>query len=103
MKKILFVCDGENFPEGAFKFITRLQMVETISLKALFFTEIAVETLDFMTGIPYGGGPVERIQKELKKEVHGSRDRFIEKCESAGIRYKIGEIESSWDKERFVN
>jgi hypothetical protein len=102
MKKILFVCDGENFPEGAFKFITRLQLVETISLKALFFTEVAIDTLNFITAVPVGGA-VERMQKALKQEVHGSRDRFIEKCESAGIRYKIGEIESSWDKERFVN
>jgi hypothetical protein len=102
MKKILFVCDGENFPEGAFKFITSLQNDETISLKALFFAELAVETLDYVTGSPYGG-PINRMLKELKQEVHGSRDKFIEKCESVGIRYKIGEIESSWDTERFVS
>jgi hypothetical protein len=102
MKKIVFVCDGENFPEGAFKFITSLQMAETISLKALFFTELAVETFDFITGVPYGGVS-ERIRKELNQEVHGSRDRFIEKCESVGIRYKIGEIKSSWDTERFIS
>lgn len=101
MKKILFICDGEHFPEGAFKFIRDLQNDETISLKALFFSEVAVETLTFITDIPFAE-PFERIREDLKQEVSVSQNKFIEKCNSIGIRYKMDKIESSWNVERFV-
>jgi hypothetical protein len=102
MKKILLVCDGENFPEGAFKFITSLQNAETISLKAIFSSEMIAETIDYVTGQPYGG-PMAYIWKDLEQEMLVSRDRFIEKCEPVGLRYKIGEMEGSWDPDRFVS
>jgi hypothetical protein len=102
MKKILFVCDGEHFPEGAFKFVTSLQVAETVSLKALFFTELAVETLAYVTDIPFAAGPFAVIQKGLKEEINGSREKFIEKCKSVGIRHKMDETDRGWDKELFV-
>ena len=45
MKKILFLCDGENFSEASFEFIRQLSVNETVSVKGLFFTPIDIEQM----------------------------------------------------------
>ena len=45
MKKILFLCDGDNFSEASFEFIKQLSVHETISVKGLFFTPIDIDQM----------------------------------------------------------
>ena len=40
MKKVLFLCDGENFSNGAFQFIKQLNVSERVFVKGMFFDEI---------------------------------------------------------------
>ena len=101
MKKILFACDGDHFPEGAFKFIKLLQSVEPVTLKGMFFTEIALQQLTSISYIPFAE-PYIRLKEEEKLSVVKSRERFIEQCKSYGIRYKIEENDGGWDKDLFV-
>lgn len=37
MKKILLLCDGDNFPKGAFRFIKNIREEEPVLVKGLFF------------------------------------------------------------------
>ena len=46
MKKILLLCDGDNFPSGATRFIRQMRENEPIYVKGLFMNPIDV--LDMM-------------------------------------------------------
>ena len=75
MKKILFLCDGDNFPQGAFRFIQQLRDTEAIYAKGLFFTSIDTEQL-----IPIGFIPISEPYVKLKEEekiiLKKSQERF---------------------------
>ena len=43
MKKILLLCDGENFPPGAIRFIRNMRENEPLCVKGLFFNPIDIE------------------------------------------------------------
>jgi hypothetical protein len=101
MKKILFVCDGDNFPAGAFNFIKKMQGFEPVTLKGLFFSGVALQQLIFPEYIPYAIPQVELKDVE-KHALIKSRERFIEQCKSYGIRYDIEEYEDGWDKDQFI-
>ncbi len=101
MKKILFLCDGDNFPEGAFKLIEQIRENEPITVKGLFFTPVDVEQL-----IPIGFIPVSEPYTKLKENekmlVMKSQEQFSTECEKHGIKYQIHPYEGSWDKELFI-
>jgi nucleotide-binding universal stress UspA family protein len=101
MKKILFVCDGDHFPVGAFKFIKLLQAVEPVTLKGMFFTEIALQQLTSVSYIPFVE-PFIRLKEEEKKTIIQSRERFIRQCKSYGIRYQTEENDGGWNKDLFA-
>ncbi len=101
MKKILFACDGDHFPEGAFKFIKSLQASEPLTLKGMFFTGMAIRQLSppvYSSLAP----PYISLVKEERQSLIKSRDRFIHECESYGIRHKIEEYEDGWDLRQFI-
>jgi hypothetical protein len=101
MKKILFLCDGDNFPKGAFRFIQQIRENEPVFAKGLFFTSIDTEQL-----IPIGFMPVSEPYVKLKEEekilVKKSQDIFSKECEAHGIKYQLHAHEGSWDKELFI-
>jgi len=101
MKKILFLCDGDNFPQGAFRFMQQLRDTEAILAKGLFFTSIDTEQL-----IPIGFMPISEPYVKLKEEekivLKKSQERFIKECESHGIKCQINPYTGSWDKELFI-
>jgi len=101
MKKILFLCDGENFPKGAFRFIKQIREDETIFAKGLFFSPIDAEQM-----IPVGFIPVAEPYVKLKAQekmiIQKSKEQFVEGCESNGIKYQVHTYEGSWDRELFV-
>jgi len=101
MKKILFACDGDHFPEGAFKFIKSLQVNEPVNLKGMFFTGVAIRQLSSPVYSDFAA-PYVRLVGEERQSLIKSRERFIHGCESYGIRYKIEEYEDGWDQGRFI-
>ncbi len=101
MKKILFICDGENFPEGAFKFIESLQRIDPVIAKGLFFAEIDAQLLIPVSFIP-NAGPYVKMEEEEKLAINKSSVRFSEQCKSLGIRHKEAKSFDGWDKDLFV-
>lgn len=101
MKKILFACDGDHFPEGAFKFIKSLQANEPVTLKGMFFTGIAIRQLSSPVYSSFAA-PYVRLIEEERQSLIKSRERFIHQCESYGIRHKIEEYEGGWDQAQFI-
>jgi nucleotide-binding universal stress UspA family protein len=101
MKKILFACDGDHFPEGAFKFVKALHGLEPVNLKGMFFTGISVQQLTAPGYIPFAA-PFVRVEEEEKRAIKQSKEKFIRQCKADGIRFKTKEYEDGWDKEQFA-
>ena len=68
MKKILLLCDGDNFPAGAARFIRHIRENEPLFVKGLF-----VNPIDILEMIPVGfipvSGPYARLKEEEKQLV----------------------------------
>ncbi len=101
MKKILFVCDGDNFPEGAFRFIKEIRESETLLVKGLFFTNVDTEQM-----IPIGFIPISEPYVKLKEQervlVRKSQSKFSRECAEHGIKFQIHPHDSSWDRDLFI-
>jgi len=52
MKKILFLCDGDNFSKGAFEFVKQISVKESVVIKGLFFTPIDIDQLMPISFVP---------------------------------------------------
>jgi hypothetical protein len=101
MKKILLLCDGDNFPAGAVRFIRNMRDNETLYVKGLFFT--SVDTIEMMpAGFVPTAGPYEKLIKEGKRLLYKSREKFIQSFENAGIKYDIHPHQTAWDLELFT-
>ena len=95
MKKILFVCDGDNFPNGAMEFIKQLHDADPVIVKGLFFEPIDFQELIPISFIPTAA-PYVKLKEEEKKLVKKSMEKFITACELNGIKYeadKNGEVD----------
>ena len=101
MKKILFVCDGDNFSLGAFDFIKGLQEAEPLSVTGVFFTPIDFEQLVSVSYMP-NAGPYVKLKEQEKKLVRNSEDKFKQLCESAGIKYHIHDQHEEWSSDLLV-
>src|SRR4030095_6913184 len=98
MKKILFLCDRDNFPKGAFEFIKQMAGNESLVAKGLFFTPIGIDQL-----IPIGYLPISepyvRLKDQEEELVQKSQQRFITECESSGIKHQVHSYTKEWSKE----
>jgi nucleotide-binding universal stress UspA family protein len=90
MKKILFFCDANNFPVGAFKFVKTLNLSEPILLTGAFFHSI---NYDVLSPVPLAISPdtVIAFTDADLKGVAKSIDQFKERCLLAGIEYRVHE------------
>jgi len=100
MKKILFLCDGDNFSDGSFEFIKQLSVHETISVKGLFFTPIDVEQMVAISYVPIAE-PYVKLKEQEKQMVEKSQRRFIRACEDAGLRHQASVI-TEWSREMIL-
>ena len=74
MKKILLLCDGDNFPSGATRFIRQMRDNEPIYVKGLFMNPVDVLEMMPVGFIPVSG-PYERLntgRKTTGREKPGS-------------------------------
>ena len=101
MKKILLVCDGDNFPSGATKFIHFLRQSEPIYVKGLF-----IHTPDVAELIPVGfipvSGPCVKLEEKEQQLVRKSQDQFTSAFENTGIKYVIHPHSGEWDRDLFI-
>lgn len=90
MKKILFACDGNNFPKGAMQFIKQLNETEPVIVKGLFFEPIDFQQLITVSYIPTAA-PYVKLKQEEEKLVKKSMEKFIGMCELNNIKYQADE------------
>ncbi len=96
MKKILFLCDGDNFSEASFEFIKLLSVQETISVKGLFFTPFDIEQMIAISYIPMAG-PFIKLKEKEKQIVQRSQKTFVRACENAGLRHQVHSFTKEWN------
>ncbi|HTQ27101.1 MAG TPA: hypothetical protein VMI35_03200, partial [Puia sp.] len=101
MKKILFVCDGDNFPEGAFEFINQLRQQEPIFAKGIFFNPIDFQQLIAISYMP-SSEPYTKLREKEKRVVAESRGRFVEKCDANHIKHHADDRLWEWDRDTFA-
>ena len=102
MKKILFLCDGDNFPKGAFRFIKQIRENEIVLAKGLFFTAVDAEQMVSISFMPIAE-PFVKLKEQEKMLVLKSQEKFSEECESHGIKYQIYPDTGEWDRDLFTN
>lgn len=100
MKKILFLCDGDNFSESAFAFIRSVNAYERVFVKGLFFNVMDFEPMIHASYVPTAGPYVSLLEEQAKK-VKQSIDRFEERCLAAGIQYHVRNTKEEWRKSLF--
>ncbi len=101
MKKILFLCDGNNFPEGAFRFIKQLRETEPVFVKGIFSTPIDYDQLVSVSYIPIAE-PYVKLKEEEKRLVEKTKERFVQECQLARIKYQTRDGIDGWNKELFI-
>jgi hypothetical protein len=99
--KILFVCIGGHFPEGAFRFLKNLHGFGTISVKGIFFSEMNIREVAAIRNPPLSE-PFVKPREKARQEVETSKSRFIESCKSVGMRHTVDEIAGTWDTSYFL-
>jgi nucleotide-binding universal stress UspA family protein len=101
MKKILFVCDGDNFSRGAMEFIKLLHNDEPVFVKGIFFTPIDFQQLLPLSYVPIAE-PYIRLKEKEKQVVLKSMNKFIGECESYNIKNTTSEKNEEWNKDLFT-
>ncbi|HEY4875539.1 MAG TPA: universal stress protein, partial [Puia sp.] len=93
MKKVIFVCDGNNFSNGSFEFLKMLNDIDSISVKGIFF-----DPIDLMQLIPVSYNPSADPYIKMKEKVivRKSEESFKALCKAAGIPYTIHEEKEQW-------
>jgi len=96
MKKIIFACDGKNFPAGAFEFIKDLNLSEPVLLTGAFLHSLNFE--EFLPGVfaMYGGAVLEFMDEE-KQELKAMIRHFEDQCQRNGIEYRVHEESMNWN------
>jgi len=96
MKKIIFACDGKNFPKGAFKFIKELNETEPILLTGAFLHAINFD--EFIPGVfaVYAGRALQYMEEE-RKEHRITMELFAELCQRNQIEYRLHEESANWN------
>ena len=100
MKKILFVCEGDNFPNGAMGFIKQMHENAPVVAKGLFFEPIDFQQLTPVSYIAIAE-PYVKLMEEEKKLAQKSIGKFIGICESNNIKYHAG-VNQEVDKDLLI-
>jgi len=102
MKKILFICDGDNFPTGAFQFIKLLRVHESLSAKGIFFTPVNTKQPNSIDHMPITEPFVNQLKEKEEQIVAQSKAKFIQQCDNYRIQYDIQDDYEAWDGDLFV-
>jgi nucleotide-binding universal stress UspA family protein len=97
MKQLLFVCAGNEFPQGAFRFLQVLQQLEPVNVVGLFFSPLDLDETAVVSQVPIAA-PYERLVARERATVAANKALFARKCTQHYIRYTIHANETQWDK-----
>ena len=100
MKKILFVCTGEDYPRGAFTFLESLQQEEPVCVTGLFFCPLDYSQMASVSHVPIVA-PYLRLREKEQEIVLKNEELFAKECEERHIKYHIHRNTERWDKDLF--
>ena len=100
MKKILFICDSDHFPNGAFELIKFMHTQEPVFLKGIFFSTVDYQQLVSVSNFP-NTAPYLKFKEEDDQLVSKSKTRFSKLCQTAGIGYCTHQGDMDWNRETF--
>lgn len=95
MKKIVFVCDGNDFSKEAFKFVASLYEKERFLLTGAFFHSLNYGLVIPNTFAP-GAGPYLSYTEEESEAFREGINEFKQACERNNIEYRIHEESDEW-------
>src|SRR3954462_844993 len=95
MKKIVFVCDGNNFSNEAFQFVKTLHENVPFLLTGAFFHSLNYGLLIPNTFAP-GAGPYLSYTEEENEAFHEGIEQFKDLCERNNIEYRVHEEGDTW-------
>lgn len=95
MKKIVFVCDGNNFSNEAFQFVKSLYEHQPFLLTGAFFHSINYGLLIPNTFAP-GAGPYLSFTEEENEAFHEGIEQFKDLCERNDVEYRVHEESDTW-------
>jgi hypothetical protein len=90
MKKMLFICDVNNFSSGAFTFLEDLYKKNEFLLTGAFFHSVNFDVL-MPTGLAFSSDPLIAYSDSDIDAVNKSILRFEQKCQQIGIEYRVHE------------
>jgi nucleotide-binding universal stress UspA family protein len=90
MKKILLICDANNFPSGAFKFLKLLHFSDPFLLTGAFFHSVNYDLLIPST-FAFSPDPLIAYTNKDNKSVANSIKQFSERCNQSGIEFRVHE------------
>ncbi|MCD2422158.1 hypothetical protein LQ567_05245 [Niabella pedocola] len=96
MKKVLFVCDGDNYSHETFEFIKQLQQYEPLFVKGLFFSTLKIRELIYAGYALDSDFKLQDTEKGIPPQVV---ERFINQCKTNNIGHLVKEkTAASWNK-----
>ncbi|WP_018617499.1 hypothetical protein [Segetibacter koreensis] len=101
MKKIVFVCDVNNFPSGAFKFVENLNETEALLLTGAFFHSANFDVVAPAT-VEFAPEPILAFTDTDIKAVNSSIEKFEQKCKQNGIEYRVHEESDVFKLDDFI-
>ncbi|MBZ4191607.1 universal stress protein [Niabella beijingensis] len=96
MKKILFVCDGDNYSHEAFEFIKQIQQYEPLLVKGIFFSTVEISELIYASYALENNNELRDAEKGIPSQVI---ERFVNQCKTNNIQHIVKEeMGTSWNK-----
>jgi hypothetical protein len=101
MKKIVFVCDVNNFSLGAFKFVESLHQDEPFLLTGAFFHSVNFD-ISMPTGLAFAPDPLLAFTDNDIEAVNSSIEKFKQMCGQSGIEYRVHEESDVFKIDDFI-
>lgn len=101
MKKIVFVCDVDNFSPGVFTFIESLHEKEPFLLTGAFFHSVNFD-VSMPTGLAFAPDPLLAFTDNDLAAVNNSIKKFEERCKLNGIEYRVHEESEVFEINDFI-
>jgi nucleotide-binding universal stress UspA family protein len=90
MKKIIMAVDGNNFSNGAFEFVRRLNEKASLLLTGVFVPQMEYANLWSYAAVSSGGAAfIPLVQEKESDEVIASIHKFETLCRNNGIAYRV--------------
>lgn len=95
MKKVVFVCDGNNFSTEAFRFVESLYEKDPFLLIGAFFHSLNYGIVIPNTFAPRAGAYLSYTEEESEAFREGINE-FKQKCERNDLEYRVHEESDEW-------